>query len=549
MIQKKNKPYIKKRYMGIALFMIIPAVITMAILIVTFFYSYVKQVELYGYEQVITYRSTVESAMNGMMSKAVQFSQDEYVADLFDTEKKDLEGGAKNESFLKLYDEIVSQRLFNLYISSVYFYVEKTGYVFGTSNSGYIDDVIDKSWYDSYSHNNFDIYFETRKGPAGKAYLTLIYRYENKGAIVINCDFAEINKNHRADTGKYYVVSGDDNVILSSNAEDVGARLDMDDCLKISRPLSYMDWKCVFIANTLGTTQIRNSVIRNVIICIVLIIVAWFFVSYFIAGYIYKGFIQVADVFRDYGEYAGTPGKNYIGRYIDAILNQQSAMEEEIEKKIAIIKQTQMTALQMQINPHFLMNTLNAINMVQMQLLKGDNDASKMTILMSELLRNALNSENIVVTLEEEIQGAKKYLEIQRIRYKNSFDVFWQVDEGVCEARLPKMTLQPLIENFFTHGMKGLQTRGVLNILISAKKKKLKIHIIDNGNKIPDERLTEIKERLKKVETISHRNIGLSNVNQRIKLLFGEEYGCDINSGVIGTCIEVIVPFVKEDIF
>ena len=227
------------------------------------------------------------------------------------------------------------------------------------------------------------------------------------------------------------------------------------------------------------------------------------------------------------------------------MLNSKKDIELGFENKLIALKQMQHVALQLQMTPHFLFNTLQSINMVIMRIAGGDNDAAKMIMLLSELLRNSLDSDELIIRLGDELRYAEKYIEIQKIKYKDKFDVIWDVDEELYDASVLKMSFQPLIENSIAHGIKKLKTKG--KIIISAKKEnqRLMLYVIDNGNRIEEERLEYIKEVLRDDKIINSKNIGLSNLNRRCGLVFGEGYGCSINSNDVGTCVKVEIPYTK----
>lgn len=200
----------------------------------------------------------------------------------------------------------------------------------------------------------------------------------------------------------------------------------------------------------------------------------------------------------------------------------------------------------MQINPHFLFNTLQVISLISMKLLKGDNEVSRSINLLADLLKNALNTDETIVSVRDEMIYAKKYIDIQNIRYGGKIIVEWDIPDEVLDAEVIKMTLQPLLENSIQHGISKLSGGGKIIVSTEIKNGNLIIIVADNGNKIDEDRLRKIKESLKNSKQITAKNIGLSNINQRIKLVFGEEYGCDINSCELGTCVKVVIPYNKK---
>ncbi|WP_167578657.1 sensor histidine kinase [Jeotgalibacillus proteolyticus] len=208
------------------------------------------------------------------------------------------------------------------------------------------------------------------------------------------------------------------------------------------------------------------------------------------------------------------------------------------------LKQTEaeLANLQAQINPHFLYNTLEAIRMKS--LAEGGRTSAKMIVQLAELFRYSLKSAD-VVTVEEEMKHALQYIELFKIRFKNQLNSHFEVDEKYYSYYLPPFILQPLIENFLLHGFKRGSEVNQVNVTIYEKENSLKIDIEDNGSGIEGDRLNGIKERLKRGEG-SENSIGLGNVNQRIRLKYGEQYGVSITSTPnVKTTVSVMLPLIR----
>jgi len=190
-------------------------------------------------------------------------------------------------------------------------------------------------------------------------------------------------------------------------------------------------------------------------------------------------------------------------------------------------KNAQMKLLQAQINPHFLYNTLEVIRMRAVT--RGVNEVGEMIYLLSALLRSSIK-EKTIVSIREEIKYSKMYLELFKIRYNDRLAVDFNICEDVLELGILKLSLQPLIENYIVHGMNTGRKDNKLTIRIFRHKDIIFVYSIDNGSGIEKGKLESIKKSLEKWGDSGSLSLGLVNVNERIKILYGQQYGVDIYS-------------------
>lgn len=181
--------------------------------------------------------------------------------------------------------------------------------------------------------------------------------------------------------------------------------------------------------------------------------------------------------------------------------------------------------LQAQINPHFLYNTLDSIKW--MAITKEEKTIERMAQALGQLLRKTISDNKEFVKIEEEMENIKCYMEIQQLRYYDSFDYIEYIDEDCRKAMIPRLTLQPLIENALFHGIYNCGRRGKILAEIQRDENSVQIVITDNGRGMDvKESLTE--DRAKKSDGVS--KIGIRNVNERIKLYYGESFGLSFES-------------------
>lgn len=215
----------------------------------------------------------------------------------------------------------------------------------------------------------------------------------------------------------------------------------------------------------------------------------------------------------------------------------------EVEKK-----QAEIAYVQSQINPHFLYNTLDTIKGIA--LVKGVKEVYEMSAALSAIFRYSIKGSDEVM-LKEELKIIGSYTKIQQIRFSDRIAFEIICPEDIKDLIIPKMILQPLVENAVYHGLEPLIEGGILKITVQKNGSDLlEIHIVDNGLGIPPDSLEELCSLLMKEEAVSLKatkeHIGLTNVNNRIKLKYGKQYGLTINSiEGKGTDILLSLPVVK----
>ncbi|MFD0693342.1 sensor histidine kinase [Paenibacillus sp. GCM10027628] len=202
----------------------------------------------------------------------------------------------------------------------------------------------------------------------------------------------------------------------------------------------------------------------------------------------------------------------------------------------------ELIALQSQLNPHFLYNTLETINWKIASLTGKPGNLNKMVENLADILRYSLEGHNKPVILQKEIAYTLSYIDIQKVRYHDKFDVIWEYEDTVNKYNVPKLIMQPLIENSIYHGIKVKEGPSRIKIKIWQADEMLHFTVIDNGLGISKERLEQIRHELER--DISESNhIGLYNSHKRLKLLYGEAFGLKIRSKYgRGTAVYFTIP-------
>ena len=210
--------------------------------------------------------------------------------------------------------------------------------------------------------------------------------------------------------------------------------------------------------------------------------------------------------------------------------------EEEIN-----LRKTELKALQAQINPHFLYNTLDSIAWMCEQ---GRNaDAVKMVHALARLFRISISRGHELIPIAKEIEHAESYLQIQKYRYKNQFTYSFDVEAECLDYYCNKITLQPIIENAINHGLDLLVEEGSIEVRVCQDGEDILFFVRDNGVGMTPEQIESIMQHGPKDRT----GIGIKNVNDRLKIYFGKQYGLHITSEPdVGTCVEIRMPKIRE---
>lgn len=231
----------------------------------------------------------------------------------------------------------------------------------------------------------------------------------------------------------------------------------------------------------------------------------------------------------------------------DAIMNNMltlflntSYLNMQLKEKQYSQENAELMALQLQINPHFLYNTLQTLDMEARRADIGGH-MSRIIQDVSEILKYSLSSPQQPVALREELSYLKKYVEVQRYRFGDNFIIYYEVEEELMGASVFRLMLQPVVENSLLHGIRGLQTRGYMKVRVHRAGQLLDLRVIDNGIGMTRQELLTLREHINDNQS---RSIGLTNLNRRLILRYGESSALCIRSHKgLGTSVSFRIPF------
>lgn len=311
------------------------------------------------------------------------------------------------------------------------------------------------------------------------------------------------------------------------------------------------DWRAVGVSyvdelvNRNVNDMIRLSCLLAVVVLGAALLTSWLLFRFL--GRPLRGLASAMESFEsdaDHFAYKPVGGTREVQELSDSfehmVLRIQELVTTVREEEINLRK-TELKALQAQINPHFLYNTLDSIAWMCEQ---GRNaDAVRMVHALARLFRISISRGHELIPIAKEIEHAESYLQIQMYRYKNQFTYDFDVDPDCLGYYCNKITLQPIIENSINHGLDLMVDEGRIDVLVRQDGNDIVFSVRDNGVGMSEEQIEAIMQH----GPTDRTGIGIKNVNDRLKIYFGKSYGLHITSEPdVGTCVEIRMPKIKE---
>ena len=467
------------------------------------------------------------------------------------------------------------------YIHSIYIYSEKNDYLISPFYTGTAAGYVDTSWREGYASISEDrVCAVARVRDGGYPYfLTVMIPYyffqgQKSGAVLVNIDMDKLDKlllgignlaeqtitvtdeSNRVlycNNRRFFSGQAAENDILRKALAAIGTTFVHTDFggertvvtsarlrnrawnLTSALPLAYYDSTFLKLQG-----QMQQLVILVVIVGIVLTI--WLAVRSYLPV---RGIITTLEESEHLPPAPAHPQNeaDYIRQAISASLKSNQSMKTELDNRLHLLHEAQASALQAQITPHFLSNTLDAIRWGAVEMGGGENEVSRMLTVLSALLRTSLDMESALVTVETEIAHCLLYLDIMRYRYSTDLDVRFDIPDELMKTPIVKLTFQPLLENAIYHGLRPKKMQGSITVTAFKEEDKVVLRFKDSGVGIDDEKTNHLNLEMDSEAALTGSHIGMHNVNQRIKLLFGVEYGLRVcDSHGTGTIIELVIP-------
>ncbi|WP_164716569.1 cache domain-containing sensor histidine kinase [Paenibacillus whitsoniae] len=308
------------------------------------------------------------------------------------------------------------------------------------------------------------------------------------------------------------------------------------------------NWKVVYKIPYSELTAKYHSIYQLILLATAIVIVIFLFISFSLLHKFMKPIrVLVVKMSRVMDgnlntkiEASGSAETVTLGRTFNHMMDQIKLLIRETEEKEKAKQQAEFAALQSQINPHFLINTLNAIKLMAM--ISGVDNIRHMTQALIRLVSSSFNRGGKLIPLEEEIENLKMYIFIMETRYGHKFDVKWDVDPAVAGTYVLKLLLQPILENAITHGLAAKDAGGVIDITMRKAEGRLLIAISDNGQGMTDAQLAQLTASDRE-HTFS--GMGVLNVHKRILLHYGDEYGVALERlEPTGTRVNLALPII-----
>lgn len=466
------------------------------------------------------------------------------------------------------------------YIDSIYIYSEPTDTVIMDNNSIPLSDLSDTDWINAYRAvtSPKGTIIPRSKNNVYPQLITIIKPIyvadEKKGAIIMNINAQSIYNSmlyqQYKDGRLFFLVNADNKIIISSelsyfntypdniglntltiesNPKNSVYEINDKNYVVLSGDSSISDYKYIS-AYPLELYEHKLSTMKLQIIGILLLLMIIIFILAYVASVRsyspLNEIISFLDNSQPPADSIEEEDKNelmYIINSIQTHINDKTKMAEILEERMKLLRKSQYDMLQTQINPHFLYNTLETINWMAYNMSNSENPVSKSLINLASFFRNTLTS-GYFVSIENEIKYTKEYINILALRYGDLFDIEWDIDESILSYTIIKICLQPIIENAVYHGIKQKNDKGLIKIKGLCDDNNIILIVSDDGIGIEKDDLDKLNKTLSETSFTNEKShIGLSNVNQRIKIIFGDSYGIHVESTVgVGTDVYVTIP-------
>ncbi len=578
MKKKERRPLSIRTMIAISMAVIISFFVLIVIMIITVFVSgAIEDNAMQSTSEIVT---QVNNNLSTYINDIIDVS--DYVRDLARTTSSFETGEARTrlESIVNSRDDLVGITVFNMrgnVIISTEPHAEDT--------EGGISSEL---WFRRAIAGEGDFFFTGphRSSMDGNGYVisySTVISYRNadhamQAVLLIELNFnavAELlDSAHLSDTGYIYIISNDgglvyhpkqrimDDVLIHEDIAGVNEHVfgsyissfEGRDRLTIIQTVGQTRWRLVGIAFMDELLEPLKPFRITLVIIMLLSIIALIALSSSISRYITKPLRELEMNMRriqtgDFSYTATSEGSKEVeslSRSFSLMIVKIEELMDKVRTTEALKRQRELDALQAKINPHFLYNTLDSVVWMAEA---GDNQGVvKMITALASLFRISIAKGHDTITLKEELSHVESYLDIQSMRYKDKFRFTIDLPENLENAPTIKLIIQPIVENSIYHGIKYLQEEGLIEIRVREKDDDIEIIVRDNGIGMDEETRASLlsKDSRKKTVSSDSNGIGLANIDERLKLSYGESYGLVIKSELDeGTTVIITIPHLE----
>lgn len=547
-----------KMFLGVVL---IPTVIVMIIYISLFYKNTAARVES-SFENAFMY---VENAFSGALDETGKLYQSllsEPSLQNFMSIDDILKMTPINKrNFLNNYNFASTYISSSKYINSISIYSKSCGYIFDPGGNNYEHKLKHLPWLKNPDADSY-YYFTPVEGDKDEFYICYNYLANNTpiGIIAFRIDMSDVRSYINtiypdkagivfADAnGKTFYDIGNchPNVLQNSTSTIVHGR----SSISLKRSIDQNTLAMTANDSVLGMSDFILSIFACVLIAALIALLLSLVLSFRAHSIINKMIMKINTVEHDnIATSTATDEIIYLTTNIINIVDRNKALESELLKSVTSLNNMQFQMLQMQFSPHFLFNVLNTLHMYLLENYGMDDKVSNIIVPLCDILTDSLNTNMYMVTIEDEINYTRKYLELQKIMSGNSFTTHWDIDDDTLRLHTVKLTIQPLVENALKHGIKPLINRsqnGLIDITIRKTEDTVEFIITNDGPPVDLDELAKLQQSLDSGEFPSNKNIGLKNVNKRIQLIYGNKYGCKISNDGKKTTVKITIPIVEN---
>ncbi len=530
----------------------------------------------------------IETLFEDARTVALQTASD---ANIQNTLRKPLEKDLSKKYALDLsmdtylnFDSTYRNNIYAYYIIGTNFAKYKSAY-----NSVLPGDLTQTDWYIRVISSDEPVWFSSHVDSfavqtSGQSFISYAASIKDRassnklGVVLVDIELEKLNKillDSFGNTGRVLIVDSNNSIVSSSAVltdletetalkalslpqQDITEPyiLDSGNSIILSKQLSTNNWKIIGVLPS--RDLLKNNIISIYLLIIVVVIISFisFFLSIIFAASITKPINNIMSLMKKvesgnldvqmdilYNDEIGQLSKSF-NKMIIQVKELMNKVYEEQKK----LRRYELRALQAQINPHFLYNTLDSV--VWLARMKQNEQIVDIVNAMTRLFRISLSKGKDIIPISEEIDHVLNYLTIQKFRYKSKFEYIIDIPESINNYKTPKLILQPLVENAIYHGVKLKREVGKITIRAYNEQTTIVFEVEDTGKGMESKTVEAIQKALNSNEQTEVPMYGIKNVHERIQIFFGKQYGLTFKSTYgVGTIARVIIPkYMGEEI-